>query len=286
MQYVQACIWSKAMIIIDDVFNDPVINKRIVNAVKYYKVLKTYHLLTDEQRRELFDAEEKRKNRRIYRGVHDLNALEADYIEAHGGNVENEELLKFFFNMGGRYGVNYADNIIISFDKKDDITNFINADIKNTQTYIDKIKDNILELPFIFADDIQYPQWVLDIPVADDDSLLMYHKQKMSSSFYLYKRDYKLVRNNGQEYLVKCNLERDKEAPKEFNVYFKYENDIQCACFSNKGSAIDCEWHRHYNNNKFGTIRRTKTFKSRIESAVKLIEQWIKEIETETETKE
>lgn len=281
MQYVQAFIWSvNAMIIIDDVFNDPVINKRIVNAVKYYKVLKTYHLLTDEQRRELFDAEEKRKNKRIYRGVHDLNALEADYIEAHGGNVENEKLLKFFFNMGGRYGVNYADNIIISFDKKDDITDFINADIRNTQTYIELIREEILELSLIFADDIQYPQWVLDIPVKEDDYDLTCFKQKFTARGYLFKVDYKLIRNDGKEYLTKCYLENEKPAPKKFELYFKYKNNIQCAYFSNKGSAIDCEWHRHYN--KFGTIRRTKTFKSRIESAVKLIEQWIKELETET----
>ena len=49
--------------------------------------------------------------------------------------------------------------------------------------------------------------------------------------------------------------------------------------FCNRASAIDAYW---YEKKKSGTIRRTKEFNSRIESAVKLIEQWIKELETET----
>lgn len=267
------------MIIIDDVLNDPAVNKRIINAIKYNKVLQTYDLLTEDQRRGLFDAEEKRTNKRIYRGAYDLNALEADYIEAHGGNVDNEELLKFFFNMGGTYT---ANNIVISFNKTDDITNFTNPYILYINTFIYKIENDISELSSVFADDIKYPQWVLDIPVKEDDYDLTCFKQKITACSCLYKRDYKLIRNSGNEYLTKCNLEKGKPAPKEFELYFKYKNNIQCACFSNKGSAIDCEWHRHYNNNKFGTIRRTKTFESRIESAITLIEQWIKELETET----
>ena len=89
---MQACIWSKAMIIIDDVFNDPVINKRIINAVKYYKVLQTYHLLTENQIRELLDTEEKRQNIHLYRGYQDLTGLAAAYIEPHGGTGGNEAL--------------------------------------------------------------------------------------------------------------------------------------------------------------------------------------------------
>lgn len=269
------------MIIIDDVFNDLVIRKRIINAIKYYKVLQTYHLLTDEQRRDLFDIEEKRKNKRIYRGAYDLNALEADYIEAHGGNVDNEELLKFFFNMGRIYRTYNADSAIISFNKTNDITNYINAHIECADTYIYEIKRNISKLSSVFADDIKYPQWVLDIPVKEDDHDLTCFKQQITACNYLYKVDYKLIRNSGNEYLIECNLEKGKPVPKCFDVYFKYKNNIQRACFSNKGTAIECNWCCKLGC-KSGTIRRTKTFESRIEGAIALIEQWIKEIEAKT----
>lgn len=272
MQYVQACIWSKAMIIIDDVFNDPVINKRIVNTVKYYKVLKTYYLLTENQIRELLDAEEKRQNIHLYRGSHDLTELEADYIEAHGGNVENEELLKFFFDMGGHAGIWQADNVIIRFKNL-----LYTVDrIKYIQEYMGDIRADISRLSSIFDSDVQYPQWVLDIPVDNDDSILDFFKQSYSLG---YKLGYKLVRNNGHEYLVSCVQYKGDKTPKEFKVYFSYKKEKHHVQFCNRASAIDASW---YDKKKSGTIRRTKEFNSRIESAVKLIEQWIKELETET----
>ena len=232
----------------------------------------------------MFDAEEKRKNIRIYRGSHDLTELEADFIEANGGNVDNEDLLKYFFNIGNHSSIpNYSDNVIISFDKKSNITNYSNSHIKDTSVFINIIKDDLYNISSIFDNDIQYPQWVLDIPVNKEDRILQNLKRTNFASGSYYTTSHKLVRNNDREYLISCIIQKNTtKPPKEFHVYFTYKYVKQHVKFENKGSAINAEWSRYHFPNKSGTIRRTKTFESRIESAITLIEQWIKELETET----